>query len=875
MNLLTAVAYVVLWLAAAPPQTPHPENKPENKSAATAGENAPPTSAVPLTDPLAGTDAAASPRNENVHLNRIDNNVLRDALVRLGASITLFAEPAAAGNYYAAEFGRAPEECPYLAQRRLAGWHGQLFAFHQNSVFNSRTFFQAGPVEPSRQNFYGFHLGGPLGTAHKLSFEGEQRKIRGMVNGNVLVPRLDERQPVTTDPGARALIERFLRAFPSAAPNRTEFDPRALNTNSPQRIDGDRLLGRWDWALGGSRQLSTQYQHNHQGVDAFQLIAGQNPDTTLRSRQARITLAQPFRGSGAWTAGLAFQRLATVLAPEPNAVGPYVRFGRAIETLGPAGNVPLDRVENAFRAGSQWAWVGGAHRLSAGVELERFQLNGTESQEHRGHFAFSDNFGRSAVENFLLGKPTSYEVAIGDTSRGFRNWAWQAYLGDEWRVSPRWHLNLGLRFGLETAPREVTGRTPLPYGCDCNNFSPRFAFAWQGGGWGVVRGAYAISYGRILSATYQQARFNPPAIVSIAVSDPDLVDPLRGVDLARPGLRSALFLLADHLRAPYSHQYTLSWERQFEQSWTLRLGYVGSRTWQLFSPLVRNRAQDVPGIAPTTETINRRRADPRYYEVTQIVNMGRAYLDAAQASVTLPGRKGLFLTASYTFGKAIDTGADYTSTASGADVIYDAGQSEIGLQEDLKGLSRFDSTHAVLLHFRYDLPARRAGSALRRGLLDGWNLSGAALFKTGTPFTVRLSSDAPGIGNVDGKTSERPHVVDPAVLGRTVDHPDRARQLLPRSAFAYLRPGDLRGSLGRHTFRKDGIDNLNLAVTKHWLLPSQSAERRLLLRLEALNALNHPQFDEPWPSFVNPNFGSITNTLNDGRILQWSLRLVF
>jgi hypothetical protein len=181
----------------------------------------------------------------------------------------------------------------------------------------------------------------------------------------------------------------------------------------------------------------------------------------------------------------------------------------------------------------------------------------------------------------------------------------------------------------------------------------------------------------------------------------------------------------------------------------------------------------------------------------------------------------------------------------------------------------------VLVNFSYDLPAARNGSRFRRGLLDGWNVSGAGLFKSGTPFTARLGSDAPGFGNVDGKQSERPNLLDPAVLGRTVDHPDTSRQRLPASAFSPLAPDQDRGNLGRATFRRDGIDNFNLALTKHWTLPSASAERRLLFRAEALNAFNHPQFDEPGVSLVNPNFGAITNTRNEGRIFQFSLRLIF
>ena len=128
---------------------------------------------------------------------------------------------------------------------------------------------------------------------------------------------------------------------------------------------------------------------------------------------------------------------------------------------------------------------------------------------------------------------------------------------------------------------------------------------------------------------------------------------------------------------------------------------------------------------------------------------------------------------------------------------------------------------------------------------------------------------------MDSITSDRPNLLDPSVLGRHIDNPDTALALLPRSAFGYISPGDVQGNLGRNTFRKGGIANLNLALARQWTLPSKGAERRLLFRAEALNATNHPQFDAPGFLLVNNNFGKITNTLNDGRILQFSLRLFF
>ena len=195
---------------------------------------------------------AAARRNENVPLYRIDNDVIKDANVRLGSRYTIVSEPPVEANHFAAEHGRpAGAAIALRPSAPLTGWHGELFESHQNSVFNARTYFQVGGVKPSHQNAYGGRVTGPLGKLARFTANASQRKIRGMVNGNVLVPLLSERTPLTTDPAAREIVARFLAAYPAEAPNRTDFDPRALNTNAPQRID--ETLADFRSGTGGGR----------------------------------------------------------------------------------------------------------------------------------------------------------------------------------------------------------------------------------------------------------------------------------------------------------------------------------------------------------------------------------------------------------------------------------------------------------------------------------------------------------------------------------------------------------------------------------------------------------------------------------------------
>jgi hypothetical protein len=285
-----------------------------------------------------------------------------------------------------------------------------------------------------------------------------------------------------------------------------------------------------------------------------------------------------------------------------------------------------------------------------------------------------------------------------------------------------------------------------------------------------------------------------------------------------------------------------------------------------------NRAIPVPGIPQTIDTIEARRPDPNHFEIRQVENSSRAYFDAARVSLILPDWRGLTVDTAYWFSKALDLGAAYTNTAAGDDAKQGRSQSQDLVSQDLKGLSAFDQTHSFLARMRYRLPVLAASPAALRNTLGRWNLSAIFLAKTGTPFTVFSGSDGPGYGNVDGSPGDRPNLLDPSILGRTIDNPNTSVKLLPASAFAFIGPNETRGNLGTNTFRRGGIRNLNAALTRTWTV---AREKTFTLRAESINFLNTPQFAEPGTNLTSPSFGKITNTLNDGRTFQFQLRFRF
>jgi len=254
--------------------------------------------------------------------------------------------------------------------------------------------------------------------------------------------------------------------------------------------------------------------------------------------------------------------------------------------------------------------------------------------------------------------------------------------------------------------------------------------------------------------------------------------------------------------------------------------------------------------------------------VRRVVNSGRAYFDAARVAIASRAWRGLTLDTSYWFSKNIDTGGDYLGTAYDIDSFRGASQSEDNVNTDLRGLSRFDQPHALLSKVNHVLPAPTAAGRFGRN----WNLGAIVLLKSGTPFNISSGSDAPGIGNADGGNNDRVHIVDASILGLTIGNPDTSRELLPRGAFAFMQPGEMRGNIGRHVLRRGGIYNVNASLERAF---RTSSELELRLRVESVNFFNTPQFAEPGNMLADPNFGNITNTLNDGRTFRFHLAARF
>ncbi len=161
-----------------------------------------------------------------------------------------------------------------------------------------------------------------------------------------------------------------------------------------------------------------------------------------------------------------------------------------------------------------FSYIHGRHSFKYGFEMRHLTYNGGTYNGTRGAFTFSAAGGLTALQNFLVGTPsttTPPSELVGDPARTLTDWGYAAYAQDDWRLTDRLTLNLGLRYETVTPPMDAhnllanfdpnLGLVQIGSGISSlwkrpNDFSPRLGFAWDitGNAKWVLRGGASLIY---------------------------------------------------------------------------------------------------------------------------------------------------------------------------------------------------------------------------------------------------------------------------------------------------------------------------------------------------------------------------------------------
>ena len=187
-----------------------------------------------------------------------------------------------------------------------------------------------------------------------------------------------------------------------------------------------------------------------------------------------------------------------------------------------------------------------------------------------------------------------------------------------------------------------------------------------------------------------------------------------------------------------------------------------------------------------------------------------------------------------------------------------------------RGNSDLTRTHRFVNSFVWDLPRLQKGSTAG-AILGNWRLSGITSLQSGRPFSVGASNNA-----VAGAGSARADLIGQGypVLDPGRPKGERLAAYFDKTRFANPAPNTY-GTLGRNSLFGPGYANVDMSLAKGWGLPFLGEAGRVEYRFEAFNLFNATHMSNPVTGLTNPNFGRITGTDGDPRILQMALKVAW
>ncbi|MCI0627265.1 MAG: TonB-dependent receptor [Acidobacteria bacterium] len=838
-------------------------------------------------------------------------------------------------NLYSAEYGRAGGGIIDVKLRSGTNqYHGSLYEFHRNSAVDARNFFaQTKPAFRFHQ--FGAAIGGPVYLPRYsgkdrsfffFNYEGfreskgttslwnmpTQQERQGDFSQSVIKPR----NPFTGQPfpGNRIPSEmlsplgtKLINLLP--VPNSS--DPLRNYVNSAQDTrDWNTYVVRFDQQLsqnrsvavswiGGTRKAlqsnlnaytaQVQPQNGYAAVLAF--TQAFNPRTVFESRIGYTRLVDlvdnedktdyatqfgwPLHQNGATFWG--FPRM-SVRSP----VGQQNYFG--------VNHSPFGRRNNAYNLVNSLSVNRGSHSLKMGLDVKRQHDNWVLMGSRN---FFLNNYSTNVWADFAMGLASSVQFMPDVSWMYLRRTLWGMYVQDDWKVSPRLTLNLGLRYDVNTPYKSLdrrmatfdvaTGQLVYPeaapltqadlarlrfphrvagpataYDTDWKSIGPRFGLAFRPRGTNdlVVRGGYGIFYAPASGLVTAYTAFVPPWQARIALAgtpqSPVFIDKIP-VDYFNGPLNdsgSVLYVPASRkFRDLGSQQWNLSIEKEILSDLALEIAYIGSKQ--------THASGLTDGHFFAQQYIGR----PRYPGMGNLTLRTDAYnmeYNALQVTARQRLAHGLSFLLNYTWSKAL-------SDQSGDDANVIPDFSDL---RQIWGRADFDVRHIFNFSGIYEIPVganRRflsQSGGLANAILGGWKLNYIVQATSGYPFSLSVSGAAALV---------RPDIL-PGKQGNLPSSQRTPDFWFDPSVFTF--PATRFGNVAKNTMDGPGYATLDLGVSKNFVI----REGRLLeFRTEMFNALNHPNFY--FTAFFDPAFNvpgaNRPNAVRDPRSIQFALKFLF
>lgn len=784
-----------------------------------------------------------------------------------GVSVEAIQEVQVTKNIFSAEIGDAISgNVNLITKSGTNELHGSLFENYQAGGLNARNQFLT-TKPPLIFHQFGGSLGGPI-KKNKLFlfgvFEGYRLTSSQSVNGNV--PTTEFRaQAIAAVPAYGAFFSALpLPTAPYAPGSVTGF----YQGIGAQKAHENHAVIRGDWSIRSNDYL------------------------TLRYTRFRPCTASPMLGSGVTFCGeintgtVSYTHAASSWSAETRIGTNENDFLRAYlyKQLG----VPAIVLTSAFSAGvgsnsgygqlnkSFGETIGltrGRHAIKTGGMVQLMAIR------HDGQLDPS-TYTYGTVTDFLANTPAQASFPMDIKPYDFTWSQVGGFVQDDFRVSPRLTVNLGVRYDHYSVPSATAGRmynrdglygSFLPqnqiYHGNLTDFSPRVGFALKldNDGKTVLRSGVGVFF------TPHRMRGGPAQLIVNDINTPAAVTLSRlqliADNVSYPAGPSAVLQLIkgtggsnstpvinQYFPDPYSIQWTLGVQRQLSQSMVAEISYAANHAVHLEYARDMNQVNWSTGLRP----------NPGFSQFTYFDSTESSHYESLQASLKKRFSRGLGFDAYYTWSKVIsfhDANSTY-STSRAQDL------NNLALE---RGPAPFDRNHRFVTDVLYELPLERlrgASSLPGRLLLRGWQVSSIIIAETGSPLLITEPSTNSG---------SRPDFVGSSFADAVLSNYAQTLQYLNPAAFAKVpvisvsgataRPG----TLGRNAIYGPGDWNIDLSLAKSLYFTER---HRLQLRVDMFNSLNHTNLSGIVTNSLAPNFGRSTSTLG-ARVTQFNARYSF
>ncbi len=749
-------------------------------------------------------------------------------------------------------------------------FHGSLFALNNVENLNARV--QTLSNKPGLvYNQFGGSLGGHI-IHDKLFFFGayEGYRQRGFSALTEDVPTPEFKAMMH---GSNPIYDNLLSIFPD--PNQS-YAPGAVTgrwvgSGSQQSTDNYGLL-RGDYYIGDTTILTTRY---------------------TRSRPYRLNPRAIAANNRTWT-GTIEQGTVNVTKIQPT-ITFETRFGFNYNY------VPrLDHFFSLYEKSTSYNGIGGLGFSVDGETLTRLGWSwsieesigktiGRHSMKFGGIFLHTvgsrDNtqtplLTYSSVQDLIANIPNRGQITMGvDEYRAYTSTI-GFFLQDDFKVSQRLMLNLGMRWDYYTVPKERDGRLfnrAQPFGTGpavpadriwdavYKNFSPRFGFAYSldKSSKTVVRGGAGVFYnprplyggpvdisGNAVDEPFRIEYGRQDAIAQPAYRWPVSNDAVRALIKGKVSLLGGT-AINTYFPYPFSYQWHLSLQRQIGPGLALDTAYVGTRGKNLMMVRFWNPVDRITGVRPY-----RGFTEFRYRDAGE-----SSFYSAWQTSLRKRFTRGLTFGANYTYGY------QYSYTGDSDLLLPTSVQDVYNVRADKAPPDSF-VRHQFAGDWLYELPLARLAasrSRLSRNLLAGWTISGILRAQTGQPVNITQSSGLQGsrADYVGGQT--------------TLSGYSASMQYLNKSAFARVPIGSVSGvpihpgTIGRNAFYGVGWWNIDSSLAKQFFFTERLTGK---FEVQMLNAFNHTNLSGLSSNITSGSFGRLNST-RGARVVQLNMRVQF